>query len=67
MAETGQVTGDFALTAASIAQSCGIFTQEKVDTFTDLEKERPLDQIEPYRRKSEGEPLKSLVLSGSDL
>ena len=61
------VTGDFAGTASAIAKTVGIFSSDKIDTVLDLSKEG--SGITTYVRPTEDDnrPLRSLVLSGSDL
>ncbi|KAE8235806.1 hypothetical protein A4X06_0g9750, partial [Tilletia controversa] len=61
------VTGDFALTATAIAKQCGIITTEKISSFSDLD---ALDgQLPVYDTwaDNDNQPMRALVLSGSDI
>jgi hypothetical protein len=62
--------GDFALTAVSIAEQVGIITNpvHAVKHFSDLPYDTPMDQIPPFDdNKEKGDPVTSLVLSGSEM
>jgi len=64
------VTGDFSLTAVAIAQQVGIITNPlpAVKHINDLPKDMPLDQIPSFNADKEpGDPVSSLVLSGSEM
>jgi sodium/potassium-transporting ATPase subunit alpha len=62
--------GDFSLTALAIAQQVGIITNPlpAVKHISDLPKDTPLDQIPSFNADKEpGDPVSSLVLSGSEM
>ena len=62
--------GDFSLTAVAIAQQVGIITNplSAVKHIDDLSKDIPLDQVSAFNADKEpGDPVSSLVLSGSEM
>lgn len=65
------VTGDFSLTATAIAHQIGIITTtlEAVHHVDDLPRDTPLEDIPIYddTKHETGLPMKSLVLSGSEI
>ncbi|RSH91845.1 hypothetical protein EHS25_009215 [Saitozyma podzolica] len=62
------VTGDFALTAVSIAEQCGIVTDaNRIHRLAELKRDASMDSIEKYDPNAISGPISSLVLSGSDL
>jgi sodium/potassium-transporting ATPase subunit alpha len=65
-----EFAGDFALTAMSIAEQVGIITNpiHAVNHLSDLPYDMPLDQIPAFDdQKEKGDPVTSLVLSGSEM
>lgn len=65
------VTGDFSLTATAIAHQIGIITTslEAVHHIEDLPRDTPIEDIPLYddSKVENGLPMKSLVLSGSEI
>lgn len=64
------VTGDFAITAAAIAQQVGIITNPtgKIQHLSDLPLDTPVSDVPKYNADKEpGDPVSSLVLSGSEM
>ncbi|KAF9072827.1 hypothetical protein BDP27DRAFT_1290170 [Rhodocollybia butyracea] len=64
------VTGDFALTAASIARQVGIITNPvaEVQHLSDLPRDKPLDEIPEFNSDKElDDKLTSIVLSGPEM
>lgn len=64
------VTGDFALTAESIARQVGIITTRPSDVkhISDLQRTLELDRIPDFDdNKAPDAPMTSLVLNGPDL
>ncbi|KAK7054487.1 hypothetical protein VNI00_003685 [Paramarasmius palmivorus] len=65
------VTGDFASTATAIARNAGIITTlpSEVKHFSDLQYDLELSMIPKYDPNADNEsrPMRSLVLSGSDI
>ncbi|WWC64599.1 uncharacterized protein I303_107210 [Kwoniella dejecticola CBS 10117] len=64
------VTGDFALTAVSIARQCGIITSDILHYPKDLPRDLPVEQVKHYDREAMdlGVDIKpGLVLTGMDL
>ncbi|KAE8232786.1 hypothetical protein CF326_g2175 [Tilletia indica] len=61
------VTGDFALTATSIAKQCGIITTEKISTFADLDAMEGQMPVYDTWADNTNRPMRALVLSGSDI
>ena len=62
--------GDFSLTAVAIAQQVGIITNpmSAVKHLEDLPKDMALDQVPVFDADKEpGDPVSSLVLSGSEM
>lgn len=63
------VTGDMSLTASSIARSAGIFNKEsRIQGVNDLSREASVHDIKTYTaRRTDDEPITSLVLSGPEI
>lgn len=64
------VTGDFAITAAAIAQQVGIITNPtaEIQHLSDLPLNTPIGDVQKYNADKEpGDPVFSLVLSGSEM
>ncbi|KAF7984332.1 hypothetical protein HWV62_15333 [Athelia sp. TMB] len=64
------VTGDFAITAAAIAQQVGIITNPTSDIkhLADLPQDTPIAEVPEYNAdKEQGDAVTSLVLSGSEM
>ena len=63
------MTYDIRLTAAAIARQVGIISPATtcVHGLADLPRDLPLSEISPYNYDKEQAPLRSIVLSGSDL
>lgn len=67
------VTGDYALTAETIARQCGILTTDKVDDINNIIKKEDIGETSTFRRNLDSEEddyqlnVNSLSLTGKDL